>query len=147
MGILPSLILVAIVFFAGFGSGWKASTMWDAAENAAAERARVAAVDAANKRADDVSENFAKKLAAFKVTQQTFYNETKTEVQKPVYVDPRCVIPESGVQLRNRAIDAADSDTGQPSSAVSADSKNSTGASSFFRGLLPSGSGSNQPVR
>lgn len=147
MSPITGLLILILAYGFGVGTGWKIDTWKNKAEQAHAIELAQQAERAANLRADEASNNFAEKLANFRVTQKTFYNETKREIEKPVYIDPKCVLPASGVELRNRAIDAANADTGQPTPTVPADPKDGSGQGTLIERLLRRGPSTDKPVR
>lgn len=88
--------------------GWRAHTIWDKAE----ERDRLAGVitsmqvDQQESRA--ISEDLQKILANLKPTFTTIRNEVQREViEKPVYRDVACALPDSGRLRLDTAIRAA----------------------------------------
>lgn len=102
--LLGALLLLAVAA----AGGWHAHTIWDKAE----ERDRLAGVitsmqlDQQESRA--ISEDLQKILANLKPTFTTIRNEVQREViEKPVYRDVACALPDSGRLRLDTAIRAA----------------------------------------
>jgi len=110
------LIVGAVALVIGFASGWRVNEWRESAAKVAAIEKAQALQAAEAKRADDISQKFERKLAGFRVTQKTFFNEVRNETIQRVYSD--CVVPESGRLLLGRAAADANAAAGQPNQAV-----------------------------
>lgn len=60
---------------------------------------------AEQRRANEIASRFEATLKGIRIENKTFNNEVRVEREKLVYTD--CVVPDSGVDLLNRHIDAA----------------------------------------
>ena len=110
LGIPPlwAAIAVAIALTIGAGSGWRAHTIYDKAE----ERDKLAGtivqmqVDANESR--QISQEVQTTLAGLQVVNRTINKEVQREIiEKPVYRDVNCALPESGRLRLSTVIDAA----------------------------------------
>jgi hypothetical protein len=105
----PTLILGALLALAlaGFG-GWHAHTIYDKAEERDRLAATITAIQVDQQDARAISQNLQETLAAIKPTFTTIHNEVQREiVEKPVYMDRNCALPDSGRLRLDTAIDAA----------------------------------------
>jgi len=153
---MPSLVeligvavIAAVIYAAGFGTGWKIDSWKNGAAQTAELKAKVAEVksaqiEEADARAerDRIADNFEKKLANIHVTNTTVNQEVRHEVEKTVYGDPNCNLPVTGVKLRNSAIDAANRvASGEPAPTMPVDTQVPGGSAAAVPGPVPSGSG------
>lgn len=145
MSLLVYGIIAAVIFASGFATGWKTDGWKHDSERLAQLEAAAQANDAAARRMDQSAELLESRIAALKASSRTFYNETRSEVVKPVYTSADCSLPPSGVVLRNRAAEAANNPS-QPAPAVPADPKGG-GKGNDARGVLPTRSGLDPDVR
>lgn len=117
MGLIPIwvwLIAIAVASAVGFGSGWNVKS-WqvDASEKSKIE-AQLEEIKKFAKAAEESGKKTELKLATFRVTQKTFYNETRNELTKTVYTDPNCNLPDTGWSLRNDHIREANKAINNP---------------------------------
>lgn len=157
MNLIIMAIVAAVLYGAGFATGWKIDSWRNGAAQAevlkeAQDAAEQAQVDAANARAerDRIANNFETKLAGLRIVNRTINNEVRHEVEKTVYGDPNCNVPDSGVRLRYQAVNTANGTgaaTGKPDAAVPGDSKSGPGKVDVPRGAIPSGPRSDLPIR
>jgi len=56
-------------------------------------------------RGDEIADRFVARLDSLKIENKTFNNQFKTEVERQVYID--CPVPDAGIELLQRRIDAA----------------------------------------
>lgn len=101
------LAMLLLLAGAAFG-GWQARVTWDKAE----ERDRLAGVITSmqldQQEARAMSEDLQKSLANLKPTFTTIRNEVQREIiEKPVYLNPDCRLPDSGRLRLDAAINAA----------------------------------------
>ena len=101
------LAVLLLLAGAAFG-GWQARVTWDKAE----ERDRLAGVITSmqldQQEARAMSEDLQKSLANLKPTFTTIRNEVQREIiEKPVYLNPDCRLPDSGRLRLDAAINAA----------------------------------------
>lgn len=113
MNVWIFFVCIGVTALTSFAAGWKVDAWKQDAE-------RLREVDAANKAAQRereftnfVSGRLEKKIANLKVTNTTVNQEVRHEVEKPVYIDPNCMLPQSGISLRNAAIRAANGTAGE----------------------------------
>lgn len=137
------LIVLAVVAAVSFAGGWKVDDWKNSAARLGEVKAAQAVAAAETRRADDISERFEARLASIRVVNRTFNNEVKHEVERTVYGDPNCGVPESGRLLRDRAIATANG-SGEPPPALPAGPAKPAAADP--RRAVPSGFGPNRPV-
>lgn len=111
---LAMLLLLAGAAF----SGWQARVTWDKAE----ERDRLAntiiAIQMDQQEARAMSQDLQEALAKLRVTNTTIRQEIQREIiEKPVYRDVACALPDGGRLRLDAAIDAANR-TGRHDSSV-----------------------------
>jgi len=104
------MILAVALFLSGAGVAHKLDEWRYAAKENAELKAAVAARDAADKRADEISGRFETKLVGLRASFSKTQKDITDELKKRVYTD--CVLPESGRLLRDSAIDSANSAAG-----------------------------------
>ncbi len=115
----PWFWLVAALAMAGAAAGgWRAHTIYDKAE----ERDRLAGVivqmQVDQNEAKQISQDVQAALAGQQVVNRTIVNEVQREIiEKPVYRDPNCGLPDTGRLRLDTAIDAANR-TGRLDAAV-----------------------------
>lgn len=101
--------LAALLLLAGAAfSGWQARVTWDKAD----ERDRLAntiiAIQMDQQEARAMSQELQETLAKLRVTNTTIRNEVQREIiEKPVYRDVACALPDGGRLRLDAAIDAA----------------------------------------
>lgn len=147
MSLIVIVIIAAAMYAGGFATGWKVDTWKHGAEQAAELKAAQTAADEARAERDLIANRFETKLANLRIVNRTINNEVRHEVEKTVYGDPNCNLPDSGRKLRDAAIDAANGNPGEPAPAVPADPKATSGQAGFLGRLVPGRFGSDQPVR
>ena len=124
MSVWIFFIAMGVSAFTGFVTGWKVDAWKNAAVNEAIVQAAQDAAAREREFTNFVSGRLESKLAKLRITNTTVNQEVRHEIEKPVYVDPKCIIPDTGVSLRNAAIDAANAAaTSEPDAAVSAPAK------------------------
>lgn len=111
MSVWIFFICVGISGITGFVSGWTVDSWKDKAQHAAELKAAQDAAQQEREFRNTVSNNFETKLSKLRITNTTITQEIHREVEKAVYVDPNCAVPESGIRLRNDRIRAANGDT------------------------------------
>lgn len=99
--LVVALAALALQVVLLLGVGWKAYGLGEEHERAKL----MAKVEAADKRAEEISSRFEDKLAKLKVVNRTINNEVRREVEKQVYTD--CKVPESGRAVLGRAVGIA----------------------------------------
>jgi len=102
--LLGALLLLAGAAF----SGWHAHTIYDKAEERDRLAAAIVSIQADQNDARAMSQTLQDTLAGLKVTTTTIRNEVQREViEKPVYRDVACALPDSGRLRLDTAIRAA----------------------------------------
>ena len=92
---------------AAFG-GWQARATWDKAEERDRLAATITSMQLDQQEARAMSEELQKSLANLKPTFTTIRNEVQREIiEKPVYLNPDCRLPDSGRLRLDTAIRAA----------------------------------------
>jgi len=96
--------------------GWHAHTIWDKAEERDKLAAAIVSIQADQNDARTMSEDLQKILANLKPTFTTIRGEIQREIiEKPVYLNPDCRLPDSGRLRLDTAIRAANSAGGYDS--------------------------------
>lgn len=141
MNLLVLLIAAMALSGGGFVAGWKVEG-WRNDSHRAAEVAKAnaeakaaqAAADEARAARERIADRFEQRLANLRIINRTINNEVRHEIEKPVFVDPNCALPESAVRLRNAAIDAANGiAAGQPDAAMPPAPKDAGGGATGAR--------------
>lgn len=147
MNVLISAAVAMMLYLSGFATGWKVDTWKNTAENAAQVKAAQDMAAAQANWANTVATDFETKLANIKVVNRTINNEVRHEVEKTVYGDPNCNLPESGRLLRDRAIDAANTGTDPGGSAAAVPPNRQVDGADVRGRSVPSGPRTNSTVR
>lgn len=102
-------LLGALLLLAGAAAGgWHAHTIYDKAEERDRLASTIVSMQMDQQEARATSQQLQDTLAGLKVTNTTIRNEVQREiVEKPVYVDRNCALPDSGRLRLDTAIDAA----------------------------------------
>ena len=103
----PSLYLALAIALASVGAGWQIQAWrWKAAESAQIEQANAALI-AEQKRSQEASKAYQEQLAKVRTKTRVIVNEVNREIEKPIYRDATCAIPDNGRMLLDSAIDTA----------------------------------------
>lgn len=105
--ILPWWVNLLALAVAGAG-GWHAHTIWDKAEDRDRLAGVITSMQVDQQESRAISGDLQKILANLKPTFTTIRNEVQREIiEKPVYVDRNCALPDSGRLRLDTAIRAA----------------------------------------
>lgn len=114
---LPWILLACVMALAGTGSagmylGYEIAAGRHASDVAALKDAQIEALKVrtdqylgAIARGDEIANRFEQSLANIRIENKTFTTEVVKETEKQVYID--CKLPETGMDLLRRRIDAA----------------------------------------
>lgn len=101
---LAVLLLLAGAAF----SGWQARVTWDKAEERDQLANTIIAIQMGQQETREMSQTMQETLANLRVTNTTIRNEVQREIiEKPVYRDIACALPDGGRLRLDAAIDAA----------------------------------------
>ncbi len=105
----PWLILAALAALAAAaGGGWHARTVYDKAEERDQLAAAIVSIQQDQQDARQISQGLQEALAGLRPQFTTIRNEVQREiVEKPVYRDLGCALPDGGRLRLDAAIDAA----------------------------------------
>lgn len=110
--VAAALIALSMAGAAGMYGGYEISSARHERDMQALKDSQISALAAKNeqllaeqRRGNEIAQNFLAALGDIHVENKTYNREVRVEREKLIYTD--CVVPDSGVDLLNRHIDAA----------------------------------------
>lgn len=102
------LIALAVAMLGASGGGWYARTVYDKAQEREQLAQTIETMQVDAKKSREISEGVQFALSNLKVVNRTIKNEVQREIiEKEVYRDRNCSLPDSGRLRLDAAIDAA----------------------------------------